>query len=285
MMTRSNALWGICLVFAVYSVWAGLLPDTVPSFINGLATTVFLVAFALLHGSGRYGWGGILAFVVICLLISNATENLSILTGFPFGNYYYTDILGPKIFLVPVLIGGAYVGVGYLSWIVAHVLIDKTSAVDRVAVWTLPVVATVLMVSWDLTFDPTASTVTKLWIWTDGGNFFGVPFSNYLGWFLTVFLFLAAFSLYQSSRPVPNERSRDLWAPAVTMYFLLGAQYPLIYLGAGESQAVTDAARRTWMTNDIYAAAALISIFTMSAFALIAWIRLRDQAKGPGPTS
>ena len=65
------------------------------------------VAFALIHGAVRYGWTGILAFVVMCLVVSNILENTSILTGFPFGHYHYTDALGPKLFLVPLLIGPA----------------------------------------------------------------------------------------------------------------------------------------------------------------------------------
>jgi putative membrane protein len=61
------------------------------------------VAFALIHGAVRYGWRGIVTFIVICLVVSNIFENVSILTGFPFGHYHYTDVLGLKLFLVPVL--------------------------------------------------------------------------------------------------------------------------------------------------------------------------------------
>ncbi len=35
------------------------------------------VAFALIHGAVRYGRTGILAFVVICLVVSNVLENTS----------------------------------------------------------------------------------------------------------------------------------------------------------------------------------------------------------------
>src|SRR5258707_15424107 len=66
------------------------------------------VAFALIHGSVRYGLRGIATFIVICLVVSNVLENTSILTGFPFGHYHYSDVLGPKLFLVPVLTGPAY---------------------------------------------------------------------------------------------------------------------------------------------------------------------------------
>lgn len=41
-------------------------------------------------------------FCAVTLVVSNALENLSILTGFPFGNYHHT--LGLQVFLVPVLI-------------------------------------------------------------------------------------------------------------------------------------------------------------------------------------
>jgi uncharacterized membrane protein len=153
-VTRSNGLWAVCLLFALYTVATGLLPGAVPGGIDGLTLTAFLVVFALVHGGVRYGWRGILTFVVICLLVSNALENLSILTGFPFGRYTYTDVLGPKLFLVPFIIGGAYAGAGYLSWMVAHVLLGHTGPSSRLAVWALPLIGAVLMVSWDLSFDP-----------------------------------------------------------------------------------------------------------------------------------
>jgi putative membrane protein len=315
-MTRSNALWAICLLFALYTVGSGLFPSAVPGGINGLALTAFLVVFTLIHGAARYGWRGILVFVIICLLVSNASENLSILTGFPFGRYTYTDVLGPKLFLVPVIIGGAYAGAGYLSWIVAHVLIDNVlvdnvltnrgGTRDRFAVWALPAVGAVLMVSWDLSFDPIASTIGKSWIWIDGGPFFGVPLQNFAGWYLTVFLFLAPFSWYQSTRPVresigafsgkveagfpqkmrPLENSnRAFWAQAILMYFLLGARYPLAYLCSTDHRQVTDPAGHVWNTSDIRATSALVATFTMLAFALIAWLRLHGRTRDGGGVS
>jgi len=143
-MTRMNARWAICLLFAVYTLGTGLFPGIVPGGIDGVSLTIFVVVFALVHGAARYGWGGILVFVAICLVVSNALENLSILTGIPFGRYYYSDVLGLKLFHVPVIIGGAYAGAGYLSWIVAHVLVDRTGQSDRFAIWALPLVGALL---------------------------------------------------------------------------------------------------------------------------------------------
>jgi putative membrane protein len=274
--------FAICLIFALYTVWSGLFPGALPGGIDGLVLTVLLVAFALIHGAERYGWSSILVYVIICLVVSNVFENLSILTGFPFGHYYYTDVLGPKLFLVPMLIGGAYTGVGYLSWIIAHVLLERMGPNSRSAILALPVVGAVLMVSWDLSLDPGASTIGKAWIWIDGGAFFGVPIQNFFGWYLTVFFFLALFSWYQSTRPICEVQSRNFWARAIIMYFFLGFRYPLTYARSTDSGEVTDPSGHIWNTSDISATAALLSVYTMMAFALIAWLRLRHRTKDTG---
>jgi uncharacterized membrane protein len=76
-----------------------------PQGLGGAMMALSLTLFGLLHGALTYGWRGILFFLFVCLGVSNAFENLSILTGFPFGWYHYSDALGPKLFQVPLLIG------------------------------------------------------------------------------------------------------------------------------------------------------------------------------------
>jgi hypothetical protein len=109
-----------------------------------------------------------------------------------------------------------------------------------------------------------------------------VPLQNFFGWYLTVFLFLASFSWYQSTRPVRRQGSRAFWAQAIVMYFLIGLRYPLIYLSATGNAQVTDPAGHVWSTGDIRATSALVAIFTMIAFALIASLRLRGRTGDGG---
>src|SRR5947209_7714537 len=59
--------------------------------------TLLAAAFALIHGALRYRWVGVLTFFVISLVVSNVLENVSILTGFPFGHYHYTASAGPRL--------------------------------------------------------------------------------------------------------------------------------------------------------------------------------------------
>jgi putative membrane protein len=83
---------------------------------------------------------------------------------------YYTDALGPKLFLVPLVIGVAYCATGYLAWALATVLFGEvrrgSSALTTVGV---PVVASFIMVAWDLCMDPPNSTIQRWWIWEQGG--------------------------------------------------------------------------------------------------------------------
>src|SRR5207248_2219946 len=125
-MTETNKLttWILWILAAAYA--AALVANI--SLGLGIPIAVVLlisVAFALIHGAVRYVWTGIVAFVVISLVVSNILENTSILTGFPFGHYHYTDALGPKLFLVPLLIGPAYFASGYFAWVIGNVLVGE----------------------------------------------------------------------------------------------------------------------------------------------------------------
>jgi uncharacterized membrane protein len=285
-MTRRGqiVLWLIVALFALFNVYTSLVPALVPAGLVGIINTVFLVVFALVHGAALYGLGGIAVFVILCLVVGNIFENTSILTGFPFGHYHYSDVLGAKVFLVPVTIGGAYFGAGYLSWTVACVLLGRTSQpFDRFAQWAIPVVASFLMISWDFMLDPLASTVDHYWIWENGGGFFGVPFTNYLGWLLTVFIFYMLFSAYHrravtKSGPLVIRFSTSFWALPIAMYALLSIHYILIYLVPSSNLRVLDAAGHAWMLRDIEETAALVAVFTILAFSIFAALRLADSA-------
>src|SRR5579871_5645591 len=165
------------------------------------------LAFALVDGAWHYGWRGILVFAAICTVIGNVVENVGIATGFPFGRYEFLELMGPRVIHVPVLLGLAYVGMAYVSWMLACLIVGQ--AKRRVAA--LPVVASVIMVTWDWAQDPVWATLLHAWRWRDGGPWFGVPLSNYFGWFLTAFLIYRAFSLYLRRWPSDAGRGAGRW--------------------------------------------------------------------------
>lgn len=276
-------LWGLVALYAVLTlINSWLIPQSLPTAVLVLIP----VAFALMHGARRYGWSGILIFVVICLVVSNILENLSIQTGFPFGHYHYTDGLGPKLFLVPILIGPAYISTGYLAWVIGNVLVgDVRSHGSRFTLFATPFVAAFAMVVWDVCLDPTLSTILKFWIWEQGGGFFGVPLSNYLGWFLTVFIFFALFAInLHFRRPRSAEASplsRSYYAQAVALYAVTASAFVLQNLVGGD-RVVTDATGATWHTAAIHETAAILSIFTMLFIAALTAVKL---IQSPAATS
>ena len=266
-------LWGVAVGYVVESLFTTIFPNviTFPLFI------IFLFAFILIHGARRYGWKGIVVFIVITLIVSNILENLSIMTGFPFGHYYYTAGLGPKLFLVPILIGPSYVSFVYLAWVLSTILVGevrrRSSVFIAVAVSLL---ASFIMVAWDLCLDPTASTILHDWIWTQGGGYFGVPISNFLGWSFTVYVFFQLFALYVRRRG-SDDSSRSMpishYLQIILVYMWTGGRFVLVYLLSSNAQ-VTDAVGHAWRTSDIYETSAIIAIYTMIFVSILALVTL-----------
>jgi uncharacterized membrane protein len=215
--------WGLALL----NPWElfGTARETV-YFIQNLAW----LSFVLIHGSKRYGWDNMFVFFGITFLISWSTETASIATGFPFGNYHYTDILGAKIGTVPLTIMPAYFVAGYLAWTMGTVFLGNLgTGIERRNLLLVPFIASFIMVMWDFCLDPIRSTIDGAWVWEDGGAYHGVPISNYLGWYLTIFLIYQVFALYLH-RVSRNERvgqSKAYWYLAPVMFLGLALGYLL----------------------------------------------------------
>jgi len=277
-------LWGLVAAYAVMTFVITAFPGVIPRPILILVLTFLPVAFALLHGARRYGWAGMLVFLVACLAVSNVLENLSIMTGFPFGHYYYTGNLGAKLFLVPMLIGPAYFGTGYLAWVLGTVLIgDVRSRGSAFTTLAVPFIASFLMVAWDLSMDPTNSTIRHSWIWQQGGGYFGVPLTNYLGWSLTVYVFFQLFALYLHFRRPRTEAethalSTSYFAQATVMYAVIGLGVVLAYLVGVPNTSVTDAAGVVWQRTSIAEGTATVAIYTMLFATALSALKLAQGA-------
>lgn len=109
--------------------------------------------------------------------------------------------MGPKLFQVPILLGLAYIGMAYLSWTLAQMIVGDV----RSRVFPLAIVATFAMVAWDLSMDPIWSQFVHTWTWHEGGSYLGVPLSNFYGCYFTVYTVFQSFALYlQIARPDLN---------------------------------------------------------------------------------
>jgi putative membrane protein len=189
-----------------------------------------LLAFALAHGVKRYGWDTMLVWGGVTFLLVWSTETLSIATGFPFGDYYYTELLGIKAGSVPLAIMPTYFVTGYLAWTMGTIFSGNLgTGIEKRSLFLVPFVASFLMVMWDLCLDPVKSTIERAWIWEEGGGYLGVPISNFVGWYLTAYLVFQVFALYlfRYGRNETFEQSRVYWVLVPIMYLGLALEYLL----------------------------------------------------------
>jgi putative membrane protein len=280
-LTRTGLVLGLILAAYLCARILEVTPTALPRTAIVALDVLSAVAFALVDGARHYRLRGILVFAFICLLVGNAAENLSIATGFPFGHYYFVELMGPKLFQVPVLLGLAYIGMSYVSWTLARAIVGNPQApVAGLRIFALPAVASFIMVAWDLAQDPIWATVLHGWLWRDGGSWFGVPISNYLGWYGTVFTIYLLFALYlRRRRDAPITLPLVALRPALLFYALCAAGNVLQVLSTQAPALVHDPTGKQWRYADIATASALVSIFVMGGFAAAAWFRLAQQQK------
>ena len=180
---------------------------------------------------------------------------------------------------MPVLTGPAYLATGYLAWVLATTIVAK---VRRGSSWfdtlTVPLVGAFLMVAWDLAMDPVLATIDHVWVWEDGGGFFGVPLTNYLGWYFVVWSFMQLFALYSRfygrAGDDPAEAPLAMTVQAIVLYVALALYYVSAWATVGASETVVDRAGLSWQTASITETSAVMAIFVMIFAATVATIRL-----------
>lgn len=277
---RNPVIWAIVAIYGVFAAGKPLLVDTPYFALVPLVSILAPVLFILLHAPRQIGWTNLGLFFAAACVISWIYESLSIATGFPFGHYFYTDELGPKLGTVPLLIMPAYFGACYISWLIARTLIDAL-APDRSYHWSVVLVAAFVMVMWDLSMDPSRATINQVWIWRDGGAYFGVPFVNFAGWFLCVATIFAAFALWLSRSAAKDVGTPDRMAQAqaLGLYAGLFAEFVAFTLLGPKTGAVTDAVGQVWNLRDIYESLGLVSIFTMGFVIVLTALKLAAPAR------
>jgi uncharacterized membrane protein len=235
---------------------------------------------ACVHAVLTYGWRDALVLAAICVLITFTMENIGVTTGFPFGHYHFEiEPNLPHVGAIPPIVGPLWFGMGYFSWVLAETLLGGAQArlSPRFRLVALPIVAAFVMTQWDVVMDPPESTISKIWIWHDGGAHFGVPLSNYLGWLLTSWLFYQAFAIYLSGRRDVSrfalQHARTLRLVAVLLYLASGLTHVTPWL-IGQSGEVVDAAGHLWRIHDLRETTVVTMLFTMFFTAMLAALRL-----------
>jgi hypothetical protein len=124
-----------------------------------------------------------------------------------------------------------------------------------------------------------ASTIGKIWIWENGGGVFGVPWTNYVGWWLVSYVFfqILAFILATRTQALPIPNSREPLVHGVILYLLLGMPSLFGFLTAPRD-TVTDLGGLTWSVHALHETMFTFNLFSTFLIVVLAATKLaRDD--------
>lgn len=175
---KMNALLASVLATAI------LLQITYP-LIDGEALRLVTIAIVywgagamLLHALLAYGLRYVFLYASFTFIYALTIEQVGVLTSWPFGEYSYSNDLGPFIFSVPFV-------VPFIWIMMAHPILVASR---RVAGHWVFLYGGVALAAWDLFLEPLMVS-SKRWTWKVTGAHVPfqpeIPLSNAFGWLLT----------------------------------------------------------------------------------------------------
>lgn len=182
-----------------------------------------LALVAIINASLIAGYRNALVFLALGVTIGFSVEQFGIATGLIFGPYVYTEKLLPKIVDVPLVIPFCWFAVVYLAHVLANLILTGMPNTSERKLWrlaTLSAVTAFVATGFDVAIDPLMShRKVEAWIWTEGGDYFGVPFRNFQGWVITAFIIDLGYRLFVRSFGAHPIAGNANWAG----YWAIGA--------------------------------------------------------------
>lgn len=193
---------------------------------------VFFAGYLLLAFT-HIGYRRTFLFSVTAYLVAFACEWSSAVagTGFPFGRYHYVDTTRDRelwVFGVPFIDSLSFTFLSYVSWELAALFRGRVriSLRDAQVAWNerkrnsiaTTMLAAFLMMWLDIIIDPVALRgdrwfLGKLYVYPEGGIYFGVTIANFIGWFFVCFVILRLYVVLERrvmSRQPPIHLSRGV---------------------------------------------------------------------------
>jgi lycopene beta-cyclase len=170
--------WIVSMVSMPIFIWT-FGPQAIPAVAS---LTVVLQALAVLSVLLKsVSWSYVVRLTLTVVFVAWFIEWAGSQTGLLFGRYDYTNLFRPQVLHVPALIPLAWLMMLPPAWAVGQILASRPSGIAFVLVSALAFTA------WDLFLDP-QMVAWGAWVWQEPGGYFGIPWHNYGGWFLSAAL-------------------------------------------------------------------------------------------------
>lgn len=220
---------------------------------------MFLIAYLIL-GRIYWGWRKTFLWLIIGYVVAWASEVSSIHNGFPYGLYYYKyeNLVGELMVAgVPFWDSLSYPFMIFAGYTTAKFILTSpcqqvtTSAsqqskpLDDMKTWRRVDLKTILFGAFltmllDIIIDPLTVMGSRwflgdIYYYPNGGQYFGVPITNFAGWFLVPLVVILAFQLTgkivsKSSRQHVITSQRDEYVLTCRRVGLKTFLNPLFYL-------------------------------------------------------
>ncbi len=180
---------------------------------------LFLAAFVV-AGVRDLGVARTLIFGGLVWPIAWLAEFASTRVGIPFGLYHYTGLTrGQELYVadVPFFDSLSFTFLAYAAFCLAR----RALAARPASLGAVAVLGGFLMMMLDVVIDPIAVRgdrwfLGRIFYYPEGGAYFGVPLSNFAGWWLVGALAIAA---YAACGGPPAARGTDRPATGIALYY------------------------------------------------------------------
>lgn len=185
------------IIFKLYLLWfvVGVVLvslDLIPSWLEW-ANSVFLILaglVALFYAMATFGQRRGLLLSVAIAVTTFLVEGLSAKYDVFFGNYDYTDRFPPLLVGVPIGIGFAWL----VMIMAGHALVANIK--NR---FLASAIAALYVVVLDALLDPVAFVAKEYWLWNSESLYYGIPWTNFAGWFLVAFVWQTILSTFSTA--------------------------------------------------------------------------------------
>jgi uncharacterized membrane protein len=219
----------------------------------------------IIHSTKIWGLARTLIYIITAMCLGYLAEFIGINTGLVFGVYHYNTTNPGMIFGVPYFIPIQYAYLLYAGNMVCIAICGEL--MRRHHVWMLAILTGVILTLKDLSTDPIKSTVEQIWIWNNGGAYFGEPVHNFVGWFfLFATLTLAATTLawHRGNMSANVKLSRE------TFYF------PLLLLSAVVIFSISLALSVPDSFSGLGSVSLLVILLGTTPYLLLGWFNVRN---------
>lgn len=156
-----------------------------------LATMFILLANTQIKSTKAY-----VLFFLIAFVVGMSTEIVGVNTGLLFGDYQYGEVLGPKIYGVPLLIGLNWFVIVFCSGALCKQVVELLQDILNIKITKLAssifviIGGATIATCFDFILEPVAVKL-QFWSWNNGH----IPLFNYICWF-AISAVLLSFNIY-----------------------------------------------------------------------------------------